>query len=254
MERRWPQVNFEGVAWGLFEPQAGYLSARLACRAVVDGFLAEGGQFRLAAVDARGIEDRKVDGLPLSDGSRLTADQYIFACGPWLGTLFPNLIGSKICATKQDVFFFGSPAGDNRFDETHLPVWADHRQTFFYGIPGNLGRGFKVADDTRGPAFDPTSGERVVSGESLKKVREYLGFRFPALANAPLLETRVCQYENTADSNFILDRIPASQNAWIVGGGSGHGFKHGPALGEMVAELVMEDGLADPWFRLARFG
>ncbi|HEY7615215.1 MAG TPA: FAD-dependent oxidoreductase, partial [Terriglobales bacterium] len=94
---------------------------------------------------------------------------------------------------------------------------------------------------------------RTVSPENLKVVREYLAFRFPALKDAPLLETRVCQYENSPDSNFIIDRHPAHDNVWLVGGGSGHGFKHGPALGEMVAELVIEHKTADPLFSLARF-
>jgi len=89
--------------------------------------------------------------------------------------------------------------------------------------------------------------------EGLKKIREYLGFRFPAMKNAPLLETRVCQYENTSDGHFIIDRHPSAANVWLVGGGSGHGFKHGPALGEMVAKLVMARKDADPLFRLARF-
>src|SRR5207302_1821483 len=82
---------------------------------------------------------------------------------------------------EQDVFFFGTPAGDDRFSEDKLPAWADHRDRFIYGIPGNEGRGFKIADDTRGPEFDPTAGERIISEENLATVREYLSFRFPAM-------------------------------------------------------------------------
>ena len=189
----------------------------------------------------------------LSDGSKLIADQYVFACGPWLGKLFPQTIGNHIRPTKQDVFFFGTPAGDDRFSETKLPVWADHRERFIYGIPAADGRGFKVADDTRGPEFDPTSGERVVSEEGLKLIRDYVAFRFPAMKDAPLIETRVCQYENSPDNHLIIDRHPAADNVWLVGGGSGHGFKHGPALGEMLAEMVMETKDSEPIFRLARF-
>ena len=253
LAKRWPQINLEGIPWAIHEPQSGFLTARMACQAVLDGFLAEGGEYRQAAVSPRELDGAKWDGLLLSDGSKLNADQYVFACGPWLGKLFPKTIGDRIRATKQDVFFFGTPAGDVRFSEGKLPVWADHRERFIYGIPGNRGRGFKVADDTRGPAFDPTSGDRTVSADGLKSVRDYLGFRFPALKDAPLLETRVCQYENSPDDNFIIDRHPAAQNVWLVGGGSGHGFKHGPALGEMLAELVMEHKDADRLFRLARF-
>ena len=253
MQKRWPQINMEGVLWGVYEPQSGFLTARVACQAVLEGFLAEGGEFRQAAVKAEDLDTGNWDELTLSDGSKLRADQYVFACGPWLGKLFPQTVGNHIRATKQDIFFFGTPAGDDRFSEKHFPVWGDHRDHFFYGIPGNQWRGFKIADDTRGPEFDPTSGERTVTPETLKMVRDYLGFRFPALKNAPLVETRVCQYENSTDENFIIDRHPSKQNVWIVGGGSGHGFKHGPALGEMVAGLVIDRKDADPFFRLSRF-
>jgi len=251
--KRWPQVNFEGVQWGIYEPQGGFLRARVACQTVLDRFLAEGGEFKQLAVLPTGLEGGCKNGLMLSNGSRLTADQYVFACGPWLGRLFPESIGNLIRATRQEVFFFGPPAGDERYGEANLPVWADHRERFMYGMPASDGRGFKVADDTRGPEFDPSGGDRTVSAEGLKAAREYLGFRFPGMKNAALIENRVCQYENTPDDNFIIDRHPKSEDVWIVGGGSGHGFKHGPVIGEMVSDLVMDEKESDPRFRLSRF-
>lgn len=254
LKKRWPQINCEDVNWGFLETEAGYLMARASCHAVVDGFVAEGGEYLEGAVVTKGIEESRWDRLSLSNGSQLVADQYVFACGPWLGKIFPQVLGDKISATKQDVFFFGTPVGDPRFDDQNLPVWADHRNQFFYGIPGNERRGFKIADDTRGPVFDPTWGERTVSAEKLKAVREYMAFRFPGMKDAPLVETRVCQYENTPDHNLIIDRHPAKENAWIVGGGSGHGFKHGPAVGETVAELVTTQKTPEAVFRLKRFG
>jgi len=288
MRKRWPQINFEGIQWGIFEPECGYLDARASCQAVVEAFIAAGGKYRQAAVLTDGLDpqpthvgtaasdpqptqvgtaasavpssaarrptDRRIS---LTDGSTLKADAYVFACGPWLGKLFPSALGQFVRSTRQDVFFFGSPAGDDRFTDAHLPVWADHRDHFFYGIPGAIQgdarRGFKIADDTRGPAFDPTNGERVVNPETLKKIREYIAFRFPALKNAPLIESRVCQYEQTPDSHFIIDRHPKDENVWLVGGGSGHGFKHGPAIGEMMAELILEDREPAATWRLGRF-
>jgi sarcosine oxidase len=262
MARRWPQINLDNISWAIYEPQSGYLLARASAQAVVDRFIAEGGAFRQAAFSAPhlGSEETPTEPevsswkqLPLSDGSHLAADQYVFACGPWLGKLFPQTVGPHFRSTKQDVFFFGHPAGDSRYNEGTIPVWADHGDRFIYGIPGNQGRGFKMADDTRGPDFDPTAGERLVSDESLAASRRYLAYRFPGMKDAPLVETRVCQYEDTADRNFIVDRHPANENIWIVGGGSGHGFKHGPALGETVAKLVLQSGTPEPAFRLARF-
>ena len=209
MKKRWPQINFEGIEWGIYEPECGYLDARASCQAVAEAFVAKGGKYQQLAVLGNGLESKRLEHIRLSDGSRLKADRYVFACGPWLGKLFPQTVGDLVQATKQDVFFFGTPPGDSRFSDAHLPVWADHRGRFRYGIPGSDRRGFKIADDTRGPIFDPTAGERVVSHETLADIREYVGFRFPALKNAPLLETRVCQYEQTPDSHFILDRHPA---------------------------------------------
>ena len=251
MKKRWPQINFEGIEWGILEPECGYLDARSSCRAVVDAFVAAGGKYRQVAVVEPENAPRRV--FDLSDGSKLKADAYVFACGPWLGKLFPQTIGDLVRPTKQDVFFFGTPPGDDRFSDKHLPVWADHHGSFRYGIPGSGRRGFKIADDTRGIEFDPTSGERMISQDTLKDIREYVAFRFPALKNAPLIETRVCQYEQTPDSNFIIDRHSSMENVWLLGGGSGHGFKHGPAIGEMMAELVLKRGEPPAFWRLRRF-
>ena len=252
MARRWPQINFEGVRWGIFEPNGGFLRARFSCQIVAERFMEEGGEFKEAAVLPGGLEEGCKHGLQLSNGSKLLAEAYVFACGPWLGRLFPETIGGMIRPTRQEIFFFGTPPGDS-FSTAKLPVWGDHRERFMYGMPASDGRGFKVADDTRGLEFDPSTGDRAVSAEGLQRAQEYLGFRFPAMKDAPLIESRVCQYEDTPDENFIIDRHPGAENVWIVGGGSGHGFKHGPALGEMVAEYVLNEKKSDIRFALSRF-
>jgi glycine/D-amino acid oxidase-like deaminating enzyme len=251
--RRWPQINCDRVRWAIFEADGGYLTARRACATVLDGYLAEGGEYRQLAVQQPAPSGGRLPTVTLSDGSRLAADHFVFACGPWLGSLFPDVIGARIRATRQEVFFFGTPPGDERFTETALPVWADHGTTFMYGIPGNEWRGFKVADDTRGPVIDPTTESRVPSREALKTAQDYVAYRFPALKDAPLLEARVCQYEESPDEHFIIDRLPGAANAWLLGGGSGHGFKHGPAVGELVARLVLNEAAPDEQFRLSRF-
>jgi glycine/D-amino acid oxidase-like deaminating enzyme len=251
--KRFPPINFDDVTWALYEREAGYLLARRACAVVVDNFVKEGGEYRQVAVTPGAIRQGRMADLALSDGSRLAADQYVFACGPWLGKMFPEVLGKLINPTRQEVFFFGTPAGDTRFVEERFPAWIDDGPRQFYGIPGNEGRGFKLACDRRGAPFDPTSGSRMPTADGLRAARDYLEFRFPALKGAPLVEARVCQYEDTPDTHFLIDRHPHAANVWLVGGGSGHGFKLGPALGERVAELVLGKRPVDPFFALSRF-
>jgi len=236
--KRWPQINFEGVSWSIYEPDSGYLAARRGCEAVLNAFLKEGGEYRQAQVTPGSIAANRMEGISVAPREILNADSYVFACGAWLGKLFTFLM-PMITPTRQEEFFFGTAAGDLRLTEAQLPVWIDNGKHLFYGIPGNHWRGFKIADDTRGPVIDPTTMERQISTEGLTAARAYIRLRFPALVGAPLVESRVCQYENSTDQNFILDRHPEAENAWIVGGGSGHGFKHGPVMGEIVADAVL---------------
>ena len=249
----YPQINLEGVRWAILEPESGGLMAREACAAVRDAFVAEGGRYMPGDVLPPQISGGELVSIDLRSNLHMMADRYVFACGPWLGNMFPDVIGDKIRPTRQEVFFFGAAGGDVRFDPEKLPIWVDHGERFFYGFPVMARRGVKIADDTRGPLFDPTNSQRIASAEGLASARQHLEMRFPNLKRAPLLESRVCQYENSPDQNFIVDRHPRAANVWLLGGGSGHGFKHGPAVGEMAADLVMSDKAPNPLFALSRF-
>ena len=163
--------------------------------------------------------------------------------GPWLPRLFPDVAGDLIRVTKQDVIFIGTPAGDRRYGPDRLPCWVDYGAAF-YGLPAVDGRGMKLSPDRYGPVFDPTHGERIVDPELVRLARRYLARRFPELIDAPVVETRVCQYETTPDTHFVIDRHPAFDNVWLVGGGSGHGFKHGPVIGRHVVGRLAGADLA----------
>ncbi len=251
-KRRFPQVRFDGVRSVYFEPEAGYLTARLACQAVAEAFAAEGGEIRRVSARPGPIEHGHLARLDLADGSTLEADAYVFACGPWLGKIFPEVIGDGVRPTRQEAFYFGPPEGDRRFDEGNLPIWIDFAERIYYGLPGNLERGFKAADDTRGEAIDPTSSERSVTPARLAETREVIARRFPEMAKAPLVGAEVCQYENSPDGHLIAATHPEAENLWILGGGSGHGYKLGPALGENAARWIVGDAAPPALFSIAR--
>jgi sarcosine oxidase len=250
LRRRYPQVAWDGVEVGLFEPDLGALMARRAVQTLVRELVAAGGEYRLAAALPPG-EAPTFDGVRASGGETLTAARYVYACGPWLPRMFPALLGSRIFPTRQEVFFFAPEGGDRRFEPGSLPAWADFNQgDIYYGLPDLESRGFKIAHDKHGPRFDPEAGDRTASAAGIAEARAYLARRFPALAARPLVESRVCQYENSSNGDLLIDRHPRWPNVLLLGAGSGHGFKHGPAVGRYAADLVTSR-LDRP---LARFG
>jgi monomeric sarcosine oxidase len=249
LEHRWPQIDFGPNTWAIFEPESGFLVAFHAVQAVVQMAEATGVTYLQEAVVPPVGKGRLVS-IATRSGKTLRAGTYVFACGPWLPKVFPDLLGERIFPTRQEVFFFGPPPGDHRFRAPAMPVWVDFAEEI-YGIPDFKGRGFKVAPDRHGPAFDPDTGTRVVTPETLATVRNFVARRFPGLKDAPLVASEVCQYENTSNGDFLIDRHPERDNVWLVGGGSGHGFKHGPAVGEYVTARIVEGGEVDARFSLA---
>jgi len=250
--QKYPQMSFDGVRSVFFEPRAGYLLARQSCELVRASFVAEGGEYRVAQARPGVVSGKRLSAVALADGGAIEGDHYVFACGPWMGTLFPDVIGRRIVATRQEVFFFATPAGSTQYDDRTLPAWVHMGDRVVYGVPGNERRGLKIADDSAGPEIDPTTLDRVPSAEALVRARSILRERFPGLGDAPLLEARVCQYEASSDGNFLVDRHPALENVWLIGGGSGHGFKTGPALGEHVAALVAGSARPEALFAYPR--
>jgi sarcosine oxidase len=240
MRRRFPRIDFAGIAAGLHEPGFGALMARRAVQNLVAEFVRRGGVYRLAAVEPPACHGPTLPQIVLAGGEMLRADRFVFACGAWLGRLFPDLLGRRIFPTRQEVFFFAPPAGDPGFAPDRLPAWADFNHgDMYYGFPDLEGRGVKLAHDRHGPRIDPDTDDRVPSPAALAEVRAYMERRFPALAGRPLSEARVCQYENSWNGDFLIDRHPAWENVVLVGAGSGHGFKHGPAVGRYAADLAL---------------
>ncbi len=242
---RFPQVRYSSERVGIFEPESGVALARRAVCAVVEDAIRNGvDYFREAALAPDGAEVRT------KSGRVLRASTFVYASGPWLPKIFPEILEGRIRPTRQEVFFFGTEPGDRRFTPPHMPAWLDFTdERGAYALPDIENRGFKLAFDRHGPPFDPDTSDRLADG--LEAARAFLAERFPALAGAPLVESRVCQYENTSSGDFLIDRHPDFSNVWLVGGGSGHGFKHGPMVGEHVTALIDGSASVEARFSLA---
>lgn len=250
LQDKYRQMQFYQGETGILETEAGALIAARGVQELIADAQIEVERVVMPAP----LFSKKTKRHTLPDGG--TADHLVYAAGPWIAELFPQQLGGKIVATRQEVYHFGAAQGDTRFAPPELPVWADFNNgRIVYGIPDLEGAGFKIAIDAHGPTIDPDTMERQLSPAGIAEARAYLQRRFPGLANAPLLGGRVCQYENSSNGDYLIDRFPGQEHVWLVGGGSGHGFKNGPAVGKRVAAHILDANLAvEPRFSFATKG
>jgi len=246
--REYPQINFDGIGCALYEPRSGVLMARRAVAAALEEAMRLGAEYRVAEVRAP-RQGGKITQLETGGGEAVAAGEFVFACGAWLGKLFPEILGDRIFPTRQEVFYLGVPAGSEQFSPPLLPTFL-FKTDESYGLPNLESRGLKIALDRHGERVDPDTQSRLVTPGEADEIRKYVAYRFPALRGAPIVETRVCQYENTSSGDFLIDRHPEVSNVWFAGGGSGHGFKHGPAIGEYLAGQLLDGRRPEARFAL----
>ena len=252
MAKRFPAIDFDGIRIGLFEPGFGALMARRSVEVLVERFVAAGGTFSNGMVEPPAASADRLDEVLLSSGERIAADIFVFAAGPWLPSLFPDVIGPRIRVTRQEIFYFAPPAGDRRFLPGAMPGWADFNNgDMFYGLPDLEGGGVKFAHDRHGAEVDPDTQDRSPTKAALAEIIAYRDCRFPALRDAPVTRAEVCQYENSSNGDFLIDFHPRLKNVLLVGGGSGHGFKHGPEVSRYAAGRITGSAEVEPRFSLA---
>ena len=249
MHRRWPHMNVDGMGVGLLESTAAVVRAKQSILAAANAFARKGGVLVMQRARPGRAEGRRLVDMETAGGDRFAAQQFVLACGPWLPKLFPELLGERIKVPGREVFYFGTPAGDSRFAPPNLPNFSEDG---YYGFPSVDGRGVKVCPTTGPLTFDPDTDERIVTPHEARRARAYVARRFPALKDQPIMETRVCQLENTVDEHFIIDRHPSWDNVLIAGGGSGHAFKHGPVLGEYVGKRAVGEQTDPAFDRMVR--
>ena len=251
LDTRFPHIQTRDLPGALLEPECGALAAQRSVRLLVSEL--ERGGVRVVRGRVETPKADHVSALRLSDGREIAGERFVFACGAWLPSIFPDALGGRIRPTRQTIVYFGTPAGTEPFGPARTPAWVDF-PAGIYGVPDVDDHGLKVGIDEHGPAIDPDGDDRVADDAAIARARAWLERRFPGMRRAPVLEARVCQYENTSSGDFLIDRHPAHDNLWIVGGGSGHGFKHGPAVGEDTAGMVLTGESGEPRFALATKG
>ena len=240
---RWPQVSPAGEDV-FYEPESGVLAAMRSLQEVERAIGACGGVVVQGV--ARLIDSGANTRLEV-DGRSLACDTIVLACGPWLRSLLPGLLGPLIRTPRRELVFISPPPGDTRYGWERCPNLVDA----LGWTSADLGNGVKIAPPMKGIDMDPDEPLRLPSPLALKGAEAFVRARLPGLVGRPVVSTYVSQLENTASEDFIIDRHPDVPRVIIAGGGSGHAFKFGPVLGDYVAKAVLAGSAGE---HVNRFG
>jgi len=253
-KNNYPVINFEDAKEIYLEKKAGILFASRSCKKVVKEFQKLGGSLIIGEVK---IEEDKLNkgNAIFFNNKKIKADYYVIACGPWNRKLLPRYLQKITYTSRQEVYFFSIPNNNiSNYSIEKMPCWMDLNELTptYYGMPFHLNKGFKVAYDERNILFDPDESDRIPMPKLITRVKKYIYNRFPGLSGLPITETKVCQYENSIDGNFIINKHDKANNVLILGGSSGHGFKMGPGIGELVKDVILNNKEIPAFFNKER--
>ncbi|MCC7194636.1 MAG: FAD-dependent oxidoreductase [Gemmatimonadaceae bacterium] len=248
VQYRYPQYQVDDMEGFLFEPEAGFVRARRACEAVAGVFQQFGGDLVTSRAWPTTQMNGRMPGLQTSSGDLMQAGTYLFACGPWLGKVFPVLLGNRMRTPMGSVVYIGSPPGEYRMQYPNIPTFNYPGATGWPSAPSdNLG--FRVRAGGGAQGTDPDRSERIFDRAAAQRTVEFVNQRFPLLRGQPILKEHSCHYESGSGGNFIVDKHPDMSNVWIMGSGMAEGFKFGPVIGEYAANRILcqdkEPELAD---------
>ena len=245
LARRFPAWAAGGWIHGYVNPQAGWVESGRVVGGLATWARAAGVQVRAGAGVTALLDEGP--GVVLSDATRLRAERVVVAAGAWTRTLLPEA-AARLVVTGQPLVFL-APRERAPWRAPAFPVWAaDLATTGWYGFPLLADGTLKIGHHGAGTPIGPDD-ERLVPAAHVERLRAFLAEALPPLADAPLASTRLCLYADTPDGDFLITPVPGRDGVVVASGGSGHGFKFAPVLGDLVADVV--EGRDAP--RAARF-
>jgi sarcosine oxidase len=245
IRRRFPRLSPRDDELGLFETDAGFVRPEATIDTLIDLALGAGAEARFMTAVVGW--DARADGtiaVELDDGTQVAAARLAICMGPWFAAV-ARAIGLPLHVERRVQHWF-APAFAGAGPDAIPTFLVDRAEqpSRMYGFP-DIGGGVKAAFHGVGERTDPDALDRAAHPGDVEPLRASLDGWIPA-AGADHLRSKVCMYTLTPDENFVIGTHPQSPNVVIAGGFSGHGFKFVPAIGDIVADLVVEGGTALP--------
>lgn len=259
--RRFPQFDMAATPLAVFDPSGGILQADKAVQVSIELARRFGAEVfeneRIVALEPNGQSIL----VGSQGGQNWRSERLVVASGPWTWRLLPDF-AKLLATTRQEIVYFEPPPasaksvadGRANFAIGELPIFIE-MDSGFYGFPVHHNGAMKIGNHLKGRTLDPYAFDETVGEEFIESCREFFARAIPALAEAGVVKSQVCIYNNSPDDDFLIDWHPQLDGALLVTGFSGHGYKFGPLIGRAVAELLLEGKSRPSWerFRLSRF-
>lgn len=239
ISERYPAVDTNTYPVAVFNPRGGYVESARVIEKLADHLKSLGvAIYERQTVDQILTQNNKVTGVKTAEGNTFHSQKLVVAAGAHTPLLLPEL-KPYIKATGHPVYWL-KPHDPTIFSIPKLPVFtADISNSGWYGMPFSDKNGVvKIGRHTNGLELNPDTDDRIITKEEIADLRKFLKTAFPDLANAPVVYTRRCLYTDTLDGHFWIDRHPEVEGLIVSTGGSGHGMKMGPVLGEITADVA----------------
>lgn len=239
ISERFPAIDSNAYSTAILNPRGGYVESARVIERLANYIKSQGADLYEGQTVNRLVTNAdKISGVETAEGLQINCENVIVAAGAHTPVLLPEL-KPYIKATGHPVFWL-KPESPAKFSMPQLPVFtADISNTGWYGMPFSDKKGVvKIGRHTNGLELDPDSDDRIITTSEIRDLREFLATTFPELTDAPVVYTRRCLYTDTLDGHFWIDNHPEIKGLTVSTGGSGHGMKMGPVLGEITADVA----------------
>ncbi len=241
LKKRYPQFRADRA---FFDPHGGVLLASKSLETLASQAIARG--VKIIEKQVIAIQDGSGLAIKTLDGETVRARKLVVTAGPWSNHFLNDRL-TGIVPTRQQLVYLKPSWNIEKFKPSSCPVFfTDHH----YGLPAVGIDGVKISNKELIDPVDPETTNRSVDPKQIEQCREACRRFVPALADGQVVRTKVCLYDMTGNSDFVIDRDPDNHDIVYGYGFSGHGFKFAPLIGRLLAELALD---GEPGLDLSRF-
>lgn len=231
LAKRFPQFHSDQA---ILDPHGGVLLASRVLAALEKLVVRLG--VKVQRGQAKEIVQSDKPHLTMRNDQEIYFEKIVVTTGSWSNSLLKdNLV--RVSPTRQQLIYLWPAHGLEQFLPKSCPVFFTDKH---YGLPAAGIDGVKISAKELQELVDPDAAKRTIDDQQIQECREACRKFIPSLEDAEVVRSKVCIYDMTPNSDFVMDLDPSNSDMVYGYGFSGHGFKFAPLIGKLLAQLVLD--------------